>query len=137
MKDFYVFPAVLTYADDGISVEFPDLPGCLTSGNDDEEALCQATEALELHLYSMERDEGAIPAATAINKLTVGNGQAVALVRANIRLARLEIRNKAVKKTLTIPQWLDEIAVEHHVNFSQVLQEALKRNLGITDCHIA
>ena len=133
MHDFYIFPAVFNYADDGISVEFPDLPGCYTCGKDDEEALCMATAALELHLYGMERDGDAIPAATPISRLAVAEGQAVTLVRVNMRLARLEIRNKSVKKTLTIPQWLDEAASAHHINFSQVLQEALKHTLGVSD----
>ena len=131
--DFYVYPAIFTYAEDGISVEFPDLPGCFTFGKDEEEALRMATEALELHLYCMERDAEELPAETPGYALKVGIKQAAVLVRANMRLARLEIRNRAVKKTLTIPKWLDEMATEHHVNFSQVLQDALKKNLGVSD----
>ena len=131
MKDFYVFPAVFNYAEDGISVVFPDFPGCLTCGCNEEEAFRMATEALELHLYGMERDNDEIPVPTPVYQLTAGDQQGVILVRANMRLARLEIRNKAVKKTLTIPQWLDEVATERHVNFSQVLQDALKKYLGL------
>jgi predicted RNase H-like HicB family nuclease len=133
VKDFYVYPAIFTYDDDGISIAFPDLPGCYTCGAEEEEALCMATEALELHLYGMERDGDEIPAPTPIYQLTAGDKQALTLIRANMRLARLEIRNKSVKKTLTIPQWLDEEATERHVNFSQVLQDALKQCLGVSD----
>ncbi len=136
MKDFNIFPAIFSYAEDGISVEFPDLPGCYTCGQDDDEAFRMATEALELHLFGMERDGDEIPTATPIQYIRVEAGQALVLIRANMRLARLEIRNRAVKKTLTIPHWLDEVATEHHVNFSQVLQEALKSYLGVSDMRI-
>jgi len=46
MKDIYVFPAIFSYADDGISVEFPDLPGCFTFWSNEEQALSMATETL-------------------------------------------------------------------------------------------
>ena len=54
-KDRYVYPAVFDYADDGISVSFPDLPGALTCGDTDEEALRMARECMALHLYGMEQ----------------------------------------------------------------------------------
>jgi predicted RNase H-like HicB family nuclease len=54
--DRYIFPAVLTYAEDGISIEFPDLPGCLPCAGSTEEALQNARQALGLHLYGMEQD---------------------------------------------------------------------------------
>jgi predicted RNase H-like HicB family nuclease len=131
MKNSYVFSAVFTYAEDGISVEFPDLPGCFSCGSTDEEAVRMATEALELHLFGMERDGDAIPAPMPALEIPVNDDQVVVLIRANMRLARMEMSNKAVKKTLTIPYWLNEMAEAHNVNFSQVLQEALKDTLGL------
>jgi predicted RNase H-like HicB family nuclease len=136
MRDFHIFPAIFSYAEDGISVAFPDLPGCYTCGADDDEAFRMATEALELHLFGMERDGDEIPTASHIRALPVSEGQALVLVRANMRLARLAIRNRAVKKTLTIPRWLDEVATSQHVNFSQVLQDALKTHLGISETRL-
>ena len=55
-KDCYVYPAIFTYEDDGISVEFPDLPGCLTCVDTTEEAIKMAKEALGLHLYGIEEE---------------------------------------------------------------------------------
>jgi len=130
MRDFYVYPALFTYDKDGISVEFPDLPGCYTCGANDEEAFRMASEALELHLFGMERDGDAIPEPTPVKQIPVGANQVVVLIKANMRLTRLEISHKAVKKTLTIPFWLNEVAEAHNINFSQVLQEALKETLG-------
>lgn len=130
MRDNYVYSAVFSYDEDGISVEFPDLPGCYTCGSDDEEALRMATEALELHLFGMERDGDQIPDPTLAKLISIEANQVVVLIKANMRLARMEISNKAVKKTLTVPYWLNEVAEAHHVNFSQVLQDALKEALG-------
>ena len=61
MKDTYLYPAVFEYAADGISIEFPDLPGCLPCGMTTEEAVKNAKEALALHLYGMEQDGESIP----------------------------------------------------------------------------
>lgn len=133
MNDCYAFPAVLTYAEDGICVEFPDFPGCYTCGKDEEETLCMATEALELHLFGMERDKEEIPPATPVRTICVTEDQVAVLVRANMRLARLKISNKSVKKTLTIPKWLAEEATTQQVDLSQLLQEALKQRLGMQD----
>ncbi|MEX2909211.1 type II toxin-antitoxin system HicB family antitoxin, partial [Clostridioides difficile] len=66
-KDIYVYPAILSYDEDGISVEFPDLPGCYTCGDTTEEALKMSKEALGLHLYGMEEDDDIIPDATTID----------------------------------------------------------------------
>lgn len=132
MRDIYVYPAIFTYAEDGISVEYPDLPGCYTCGADDEEAVQMATEALQLHLFGMERDGDEIPAPTPAKQIPITSEQVIVLISANMRLARLEMSNKAVKKTLTVPYWLNEMAEAHHINFSQLLQEALKEALGLS-----
>lgn len=64
MKDRYVFPAIFDYADDGISISFPDLPGCFSCGFSDEEALLMARDAMGGHLASMEKDGDLIPEPT-------------------------------------------------------------------------
>jgi predicted RNase H-like HicB family nuclease len=132
-KDRYVYPAIFHYATDGISVEFPDLPGAFTCGDTDEEALRMARECMALHLYGMEHDGDHIPEPTcAINVETEAN-ETVALIEVWMPPFRDEIAEKAVKKTLTIPKWLDEIAVENNVNFSRVLQDGLKSYLGVNE----
>ncbi|MBP1935111.1 putative RNase H-like HicB family nuclease [Ammoniphilus resinae] len=133
MKDRYIYPSIFDYADDGISVEFPDLPGCLTCGNTEEEALRMAKEALALQLYGMEQEGETIPDPTQVKLLRVEDNQAVVLVEVWMPPFRHEMENKAVKKTLTIPKWLDDLAQENNVNFSHILQEALKKYLGVKD----
>ena len=131
MKDKYIYPAILTYADDGISIEFPDLPGCLPCASSTEEALNNAKEALELHLYGMEEDGDEIPKLTDIKEIKLEKNQVVILVEVWMGLIRDEIENKSINKNLTIPKWLNDLAEKNHVNFSQVLQVALKEYLGI------
>ncbi|ETI91166.1 MAG: hypothetical protein Q612_NSC00020G0003, partial [Negativicoccus succinicivorans DORA_17_25] len=70
-KDCYVYPAIFTYEDDGISVEFPDLPGCLTCADTTEEAIKMAKEALGLHLYGIEEENETLPVASNIRDLSL------------------------------------------------------------------
>jgi predicted RNase H-like HicB family nuclease len=130
-KDRYIYPAIFSFAEDGISVEFPDLPGCLTCGDNEEEALKNAKEAMELHLYGMERDNDDIPDATSIQRLHLEQGQIVVMIQTYMPLVRTEQESKAVKKTLTIPRWLNDVAEKNNVNFSSILQQGLKDYLGI------
>lgn len=132
-KDRYIYPAIFDYSDDGISVEFPDLPGCLTCGNSDEEALYMAKEAMALHLFGLEEDNDVIPNPTAINRLNVKLNQVVVLIDVWMPPFRSEMQNQSVKKTLTIPRWLDDTAKEHKINYSHLLQEAIKAHLGLVD----
>lgn len=130
-KDKYVFPAIFSYDDDGVSVEFPDLPGCYTCANSTEEALKMAKDALGLHIYGLEQDNEILPLPSPINSLKFEKGQVVVLVEAWMPLIRNVAENRAVKKTLTIPKWLNDIAENNNVNFSHILQTALKDYLGI------
>lgn len=133
LNNSYVYPAVFDYAVDGISVEFPDLPGCLTCGDTDAESMEMAKEAMGLHLYGMEKDGDDIPVPSGFRDIEIEGNQVIVLVEVWMPLVRDQIDNQAIKKTLTIPQWLDEAAKEKKVNFSRVLQEALKDLLGIGD----
>ncbi|KIL06886.1 pilus assembly protein HicB [Clostridium botulinum] len=130
-KDMYVFPAIFTYDNDGISIEFPDLPGCLSCADTTDEAIKMAKEALALHLYGMEEDNESIPKDTPINNLTLLENQIPMLIEVYMPLYRTAIENQSIKKTLTIPQWLNKLAEKNEINFSQILQAALKEKLGI------
>lgn len=133
VKDIYVFPAIFDYAEDGISIEFPDLPGCLPCAKTTDEAIKNAKEAMALHLWGMEKDGDPIPEPTPVDKIQVRENQAIMLIDVYMPLYREAIENQSVKKTLTIPQWLNKLAEEKNVNFSQLLQSALKQHLGIHD----
>lgn len=130
-RDKYIYPAVFHYAEDGISVRFPDLPGCFTCGDSDEGALEMAKEALALHLYGMEEEGLPFPEPSKVHRIEVGPGEAVVLVEVWMPPFRDKVKQETVKKTLTIPKWLNDLAEERKVNFSQVLQTALKQYLGL------
>jgi predicted RNase H-like HicB family nuclease len=133
MKDNYVYPAIFDYADDGISISFPDVPGCFSCADSDEEAIRMAREALGLHLYSLETDGDPIPEATHLPDVALEPNQKAVLVDVYMPVIRASVVTVPVKKTLTIPAWLDAAAKQHNVNFSQVLQEALKERLGVSN----
>ena len=131
MQGSYIYPAIFTYDPRGIAVEFPDLPGCVTCGETAEEAFWMAQDALEGYLSILEEDREPIPTPTPLPELHAGPNQAVVLIRANMLLVRQGRENQAVKTTVTMPKWLKQLADQQHVNFSQVLQSALKEVLGL------
>jgi len=132
MKDTYIFPALLSIADDGISIEFPDLPGCLPCANNMEEAVKNAHEAMGLHLWGMETDHDAIPEPTKIIDLKYRPGEIPLLVQVYMPPIRERINSRVVKKTLTIPSWLNVEAERAGVNFSAILQKGLKEYLNLS-----
>ena len=120
----YVFPALLTPEGEGYNVSFPDLPSCYTCGDNLADALTMAEDALSLVLMDMEDEGKAIPEPS--NAAPCPEGARATLVKADTAAYRKRVNNRAVKKTLTIPQWMNEAAERQGVNFSQVLQDALR-----------
>lgn len=133
MKDKYIYPAIFDYADDGISIEFPDLPGCISCADTDEEALLMAEEVLGLWMENLEEQKGNIPKPSNLKDIEILDNQKTVLITVWMPTIRKAINNKAIKKTLSIPQWLDLMAREKDLNFSYVLQEALKKELRINN----
>ena len=130
----YVFPAIFTKEDDGgYSIHFPDIKGCLTQGEDIQDGLSMANDALCLMLYYLEEKQEPIPAPSDPLSLCVEDNAFVSLVNCDTMEYRRFYDNKAVEKTLTIPAWLNTMAEQKGVNFSQVLQNALKEHLRVTD----
>jgi len=131
LKDVYIYPAILTYTDKGISIEFPDLPGCLPCADTSEEAVKNAKEALGLHIWGMEKDNDPLPEPTEILKIHHSNDEVLLLVEVFMPPIRDRLNNKYVKKTLSIPQWLNAEAEHAGVNFSLILQNGLKEYLHL------
>lgn len=129
--DIYIYPSIFSFDDDGISVEFPDLEGCFTCGDTTKEAIKNAKEAMGLHLFGMEEDNETIPEATDIKDIKLENNQSIVLIEVYMPIVREAINNQSVKKTLTIPRWLNNLAERNNINFSQLLQSALKDILNV------
>lgn len=128
-KDIYIYPAIFTYADDGIDVSFPDLQGCFTCAKTEEEAVCMAQEAVISYMLSVEEDNDIIPTPSMMKDIQPEKNQRIALISAIMPPARDDYHNEPVRKTLTLPRWLEALARKNHINFSSVLQEALKNKL--------
>ena len=122
----YVYPAVFTPEENGnYSILFPDLDGCYTCGDSLEDGIEMAEDALALILYGYEKDNKSIPAPSSHETIALKPGEFVNYIACDTMIYRKMYNNKAVKKTLTIPEWLNEAATAAGLNFSQVLQEAL------------
>ena len=131
MRTKYVYPAIFTPEEVGFSVRFPDIDGCFTSGETLEEAMSMAQDALCLMLYDMEESQEKIPAASDVRGICFEEGEFVSLVACDTLEYRRYYNNKAVKKTLSIPAWLNTMAEREDINFSSVLQKALKEELHL------
>ena len=127
----YLYPAVFTEENVGYSVHFPDLENCYTQGDDLIDALEMAEDALALVLFEYEREEKVVPEPTDIDKVDKVEGEIVTLVKADTMMYRKRYGSKSVKKTLTIPEWLNEEAGALDINFSKVLQEALIQKINL------
>ncbi len=126
----YVYPAVFTPEEDGgYSVVFPDLEGCYTCGDTLADAILMAQDVLALTMYGYEHDQKQIPVPADIASITTDKGAFVNLISADTMAYRKMYNNKAIKKTLSIPEWLNEAAIAMNLNFSQVLQEALMQKV--------
>lgn len=130
-KERYFFPAVFTYEpDQEIAVDFPDL-GCATSGTDDDDAFLSARELLGCVINGLEEDGEEIPKPTPLSKVEVQPNERAVLVDVYMPSIRMAHINRSVSRTVTLPAWLNAAALERNINFSQVLQDALKTHLNL------
>lgn len=124
-----IYPAIFHHEADSYWVEFPDLPGCQTYGSTLEETLESAQEALAAYAETLLEEGQKLSPPSEIQKLEPGEGAFASLVYCDLGSY---LRNaKAIKKTLTIPEWLNEMAIKADINFSQTLQNALIEKLGV------
>lgn len=126
----YVYPAIFTPLENGeFDVKVPDLPGCRTCGKDLAEAIFMAEDAVAMWLWDAENNAETIPCASPLP--LVNAPQFANYVVADTAEYRRKHDSRAIKKTLSIPCWLNTQAEQAGVNFSQVLQEALKEKLHV------
>ena len=125
MKKLF-YPAVFHKAEEGgFWISFPDIPECLTQGETMDEAYEMAVDALGLALTSRVEEGQPIPSASDPSSITMDPDSFVVVVEFDMLAYKKRTNSRAVKKTLSIPEWLNEEATAMGVNFSQVLQEAL------------
>ena len=128
----YVYPAIFKLcSDNSYYVNFPDVPSCYTQGESIADALIMANDVLCIRMYDIEESGESIPTASDINEIKTDKDEFVSLVACDTLEYRKFYDKKAVKKTLTIPNWLNVMSERENINFSQVLQEALMEKLGV------
>lgn len=130
MPHIYFYPAIFQVETQGYSVFIPDIPGCMTQGDTMEEALAMAQEAIGLMLEDVAPAD--YPAASLPQALALEKGQFALMVPFDKLAYDKKYNKKSVKKTLSLPKWLDTLAKERNINFSNLLQNALLRELGLT-----
>ena len=129
MKQYY--PAVFTKETDGqYSVSFPDLPEAITCGENLEHAIEMATECLGLCLVGRKEDGDEIPLANFEGIKTNENEIVVGITFDSVEFSK-KYNNKSIRKNVTIPAWLNDLAEKDNINFSNVLQNALIKILNI------
>ncbi len=128
----YIYPAIFTYEDEGIAVTFPDL-NCATCGENDVDAVKSAKELLGLTLFGLEEDNEIIPKPSNFKDIKVEENEVVILIDVFMPSIREELNNKSINRTVTLPAWLNARALENNINFSQLLQIAIKKQLGLKE----
>ncbi len=127
----YFYPALFIYEPgQEIAVDFPDL-GCATSGTNDDDALLSARELLGCVLNGLEEDGEEIPAPTPLAEIKPKENERAVLIDVYMPSVRMANENRSVNRTVTLPAWLNAAALERNINFSQVLQEALKTKMNL------
>lgn len=127
----YFYPAIFIYEPEKeIAVDFPDLK-CATSGTNDDNAFLSARELLGCVLYGLEEDGEDIPAPTPLSEIKTRENERAVLIDVYMPSVRMANENRSVNRTVTLPAWLNTAALERNINFSQVLQEALKSQLHL------
>ena len=125
MKKFF-YPALFHKAEEGgFWISFPDIPECLTQGNDMSQAYEMAIDALGLALTCREKEQQPLPASSDPTTITLEPDSFLVVIEFDMLAYKKRTNSRAVKKTLSIPEWLNEAAIAMDLNFSQILQEAL------------
>ena len=127
----YIFPAVFEKEEGhGYNVRFPDLEGCYTCGQTLIDAFEMANDVLALVLVDKEESGEVIPEPTPIERITAAPGGFTSYIACDTKRYRRTYRTRAVKKTLSIPEWMNEEALSAGLNFSKILQEAIAEKLN-------
>lgn len=131
MKENYVYPIILKKEGKRLLITFPDFPEQMTEADTEETAIIAAQEVLALCIRDNEEMEIECPVPTAQDNIEIKNGEKLIYVHVWMPFFRQVEKVVYVKKTLTIPKWLDEMAKSKNVNFSAILVKGLKAELGL------
>jgi len=128
----YTYSAIFIPTEDGSEfyARVPDLPGCVTTGDSLDDAIDQITDAASVWLVAAEDEGLPIPSATPQNSLEHDAGAVFSIIQADTIAYRAMTDTRAVRKNVSLPAWMAELAERRGINFSQVLQDGLKARLN-------
>ena len=127
----YVYPALFAKEDESILVTFPDLEDTFTDGATMQEAFDNAEDVLNLMLWNREEEKADIPLPSSPEEIIVPQGTMLVMIKADTLAYRKLHDQKTIRRSITLPSWLDTIAREHNINFSQLMQNAIRGECGI------
>lgn len=122
------YPAVFKPFSDGSGgfvVEFPDLPGCITEGRNMEEAIEMGVDAASGWLLGELEEGEPIPTPSDFREVPAGKDELINILLLDLDSYAEKYGEKAVRKNLTLPAWLNTFAEKNNLNFSKILQDAL------------
>ena len=119
------YPAIFYEGEGGYAVEVPDLPGCVSGGDTLAEAIIMGTDAASGWVLTELEDGKPAPKASSIESIRPEDGGFVSVLVLDMDAYAEKYGNKAVRKNLTIPAWLNTFAEAKHINFSRLLQDSL------------
>ena len=127
----YIYTAVFTPGENGgkIYARIPDLPGCVTTGRDLPDAIEQITDAAAGWLVVAEDEGLAIPSAAPQGKISHDEADIISLIRVDTIAYRAMTDTRAVRKDVSLPAWMVELADKKGINCSRILQDELRRRL--------
>lgn len=131
MRENYVYPVILHKENERFTITFPDFPEQMTEASTEEDAIVAAQEVLALCISDNEDMEKENPIPTEQNAIELSKEDKLVYVHVWMPYFRQVEKVVYVKKTLTIPKWIDEMAKAKNVNFSAILVKGLKAELGI------
>jgi predicted RNase H-like HicB family nuclease len=121
----YVYPAIFHQNEDmSYTIIYPDLPGCISEGKTLGNAMYMAQSALTQWISYLADKKQEIPQASSVQDIKTSNGEFVNLICAEVRDGR------AVKRTVSIPKWMDDKVAQSGLSLSRVLQDALNERLA-------
>ena len=121
----YVYPAIFDPNEDGsFTITYPDLPGCISEGKSLANAMYMAQIALTEWIEYLTDKKHVLPIPTDIKRLEISGNEFVNLVRADVK------DRHAVRRTVSIPKWMDDSASQMRLSLSRVLQEALRERIA-------
>ena len=130
MKSRLLYPCIVKKEDGIFYANFLDFEGCFTDGETLEEVVINAKDVLSGTLFTMAKHN--IPFQSSENKkINLKDGEFLIYIDVWISPILEKAKNQSIKKTLTIPKWLNDEAEKHSLNFSNILQTALKETLGL------